>query len=53
MPLWFSRLFINFAKKFADMLEKPNKDLEPEIAGPVTFALFALAMVVLLIWMAS
>lgn len=35
------------------MLEKKNKDLEPEIAGPVVFALFILAVVVLIIWMAS
>lgn len=35
------------------MLEKPNKELEPDIAGPVLFALFILAIIVLLIWMAS
>jgi hypothetical protein len=35
------------------MLEKKNKDLEPEIAMPVVFAYFILAIVVLLIWMAS
>jgi len=35
------------------MLEKKNKDLEPEIAGPVTLAIVILALIVLLIWMAS
>ncbi len=35
------------------MLEKKDKSLEPEIAGPVVFALFILAVVVLIIWMAS
>jgi len=35
------------------MLEKKNKDLEPEIAKPVVFAIFILAVIVLLIWMAS
>lgn len=35
------------------MLEKKDKDLEPKIAGPVVFAYFILAVVVLLIWMAS
>jgi hypothetical protein len=35
------------------MLEKKNKDLEPEIAKPVLFAIFILATIVLLIWMAS
>lgn len=40
-------------KKDIKMLEKKNKNLEPEIGGPVTFALFILALVVLIIWMAS
>jgi len=35
------------------MLEKPDKELEPEIAGPVLFALFIVAIIVLLIWMAA
>jgi hypothetical protein len=35
------------------MLEKKNKDLEPNIGGPVTLAILILALVVLLIWMAS
>lgn len=35
------------------MLEKKNKDLEPNIGGPVTFALLILAMVVVMIWAAS
>jgi hypothetical protein len=35
------------------MLEKKNKELEPNIAGPVVFALTILALVVLAIWMAS
>ena len=35
------------------MLDKPDKELEPEIAGPVLFALLILASIVLLIWMAS
>jgi len=35
------------------MLEKKNKDLEPDIAKPVVFAIFILATIVLLIWMAS
>jgi len=35
------------------MLEKKNKELEPEIAGPVILALTILALVVLAIWMAS
>lgn len=35
------------------MLEKPDKNLEPEIAGPVTFAIFVVAIIVLLIWMAA
>ncbi len=35
------------------MLEKKNKELEPNIGGPVLLAIFILAMVVLAIWMAS
>jgi hypothetical protein len=35
------------------MLEKKNKDLEPNIGGPVVFALTILALVVVAIWMAS
>jgi hypothetical protein len=35
------------------MLEKKNKDLEPEIAGPVILAYLILAVIVVLIWMAS
>jgi hypothetical protein len=35
------------------MLEKPNKELEPAIAGPVIFALVVLASIILLIWGAS
>lgn len=40
-------------RKSSEMLEKKNKDLEPNIGGPVTFAVIILALVVLLIWMAS
>lgn len=35
------------------MLEKKDKNLEPEIAGPVILALIILALSVLLIWMAK
>jgi hypothetical protein len=35
------------------MLEKKNKELEPNIAGPVVFALTILVLVVVAIWMAS
>ena len=35
------------------MLEKKNKELEPEIAGPVLFAIMILILVILAIWMAS
>lgn len=34
------------------MLDKPNPDLEPEIAGPVIFAIGILAVIVLVIAMA-
>ncbi len=49
----FILAFFIFAPKSADMLDKPDKELEPEIAGPVLFALFILSLIVLLIWMAS
>ncbi len=35
------------------MLEKKDKSLEPQIAGPVLVALIILALSVLLIWMAK
>jgi len=35
------------------MLEKKNKELEPEIAGPVLLAILILILVILAIWMAS
>lgn len=35
------------------MLEKKDKSLEPQIAGPVILALMILAISVLLIWMAK
>jgi len=35
------------------MLEKKNKELEPNIGGPVVFALIVVALIVLMIWMAS
>jgi hypothetical protein len=35
------------------MLEKKDKSLEPNIGGPVVFALMILALVVVAIWMAS
>jgi len=35
------------------MLEKKNKELEPEIAGPVLLAIMILILVILAIWMAS
>lgn len=35
------------------MLEKKDKSLEPEIAGPVLLALLILTISVLLIWMAK
>lgn len=35
------------------MLEKKDKNLEPEIAGPVVLTIFILALSILLIWMAK
>jgi len=35
------------------MLEKKNKELEPNIGGPVVFALIIVSLIVLMIWMAS
>jgi len=35
------------------MLEKKDKNLEPNIGGPVVLALIVVALIVLMIWMAS
>jgi len=35
------------------MLEKKDKKLEPNIGGPVVFAIIVVALIVLMIWMAS
>lgn len=35
------------------MLEKKDKSLEPQIAGPVLVAIMILALSILLIWMAK